>query len=312
MTVQASKLVFLFAFLSVISLGYSLSNFDDWPHQRIQLDDVSIHFRYFGSGPPVLLVHGFPQHSLTWHIIGPILAQNYTVIAPDNRGSGDSSLSKTSNYTAAAAGADLKAVLDFLHINSTYVFAHDKGVGLATSLANEHPDVVERIILAEYPLPGYGYSTEVTSPDVYQNWQLAFFAVPDAAQFFIQGREKEMLSWYYFHGSYSGTQSLSQDHLDRYTSEISKPGFLRSGLSYFAAKWDDEKYFTNAFTNGTKLQMPLLALGGEASFAPVEVLKKCFENVSENLTTELIPKAGHWIGKFSSQLVISWYRRSSH
>jgi hypothetical protein len=53
-----------------------LSNFDDWAHERIQLDDVSIHFRYHGSGPPILLVHGFPQHSLTWHTIGPILAQN--------------------------------------------------------------------------------------------------------------------------------------------------------------------------------------------------------------------------------------------
>ena len=55
-----------------------LSNFDDWEHERIQLDDVSIHFRYHGEGPPVLLVHGFPQHSLTWHTIGPILAQNCT------------------------------------------------------------------------------------------------------------------------------------------------------------------------------------------------------------------------------------------
>jgi len=53
-----------------------LSNFDDWEHERIQLGDVSIHFRYHGEGPPVLLVHGFPQHSLTWHTVGPILAQN--------------------------------------------------------------------------------------------------------------------------------------------------------------------------------------------------------------------------------------------
>jgi hypothetical protein len=55
-----------------------LSNFDDWEHERTQLDDVSIHFRYHGTGPPILLVHGFPQHSLTWHTIGPMLAQNCT------------------------------------------------------------------------------------------------------------------------------------------------------------------------------------------------------------------------------------------
>jgi hypothetical protein len=72
--------------VSVLSLSQfalsQLSNFDEWDHERIQLDDVSIHFRYHGTGPPILLVHGFPQHSLTWHTIGPILAQNCTAF-PD-------------------------------------------------------------------------------------------------------------------------------------------------------------------------------------------------------------------------------------
>jgi pimeloyl-ACP methyl ester carboxylesterase len=291
-----------------LQLAYGqLSNFDDWQSQRIQLDDVSIHFRYHGTGPPVLLVHGFPQHSLTWHKIGPILAQNYTVIAPDIRGCGDSSLSRTANYTALAAGTDLKAILDFLNITQTHVFAHDKGVGLATSLAIEHPDVVSQIILAEYPLPGFGYPTSVTSPDLYQNWQLSFFGVPDAAEFFISGRERQMLSWYFFHSSYSGTASVSVDHLERYTNEISKPGFLRAGLNYFGAAWEDEKYFTAAFSNGKRLQQPLLALGGEASFSPVALLNQSWSGVSDNFVAELIPKAGHWIGKYSPNTYVLYF-----
>jgi hypothetical protein len=76
----------LVSIISICALALSqftlaqLSNFDDWEHERIQLDDVSIHLRYHGEGPPVLLVHGFPQHSLTWHTIGPILAQNCVLI----------------------------------------------------------------------------------------------------------------------------------------------------------------------------------------------------------------------------------------
>lgn len=174
----------------------ALQPFETWGHERIQLEDVSIHFRYSQGGkPPVLLVHGSPEHSWTWYDIGPLLAEHYTVIAPDNRGQGDSSLSTSDNYTAAAGGRDLLAILNFLNISKTYVFAHDKGVGLAASLALENQGVVEKIILAEYPLPGYGYPTDVTSPSVYQNWQLAFFAVPDVASYFIQGREKAMLGW---------------------------------------------------------------------------------------------------------------------
>ena len=285
----------LIVHLAVIASVLALQPFHTWGHERIQLQDVSIHFRYSEGGkPPLLLVHGSPQHSLTWLHIGPILAENFTVIAPDNRGQGDSSLSPTENYTAPAGGEDLRAILNFLNITKTFVFAHDKGVGLATSLALEHPELIERLILAEYPLPGYGYSTEVTSPNIYYNWQLAFFAVPDAAQFFVQGREKEMLAWYFFHGSYSGNDVISNDLLETYTRNLAKPGFLRAMFQYFAAAFSDAEYFKSKISAG-KLQMPLLAMGGEASFAPAALLRKAFEPVAADLTVAVIPKAGHWI-----------------
>ncbi|KAI8950720.1 Alpha/Beta hydrolase protein [Xylaria longipes] len=113
----------------------ALTPWDEWEHGRVALEDVSIHFRYAGHGPPLLLVHGNPQFSLTWQTIGPLLAENYTVIAPDNRDAGASSIPPDGNYSATASAGDLKGVLDFLNITSTYVFAHDKGVGMAAALA---------------------------------------------------------------------------------------------------------------------------------------------------------------------------------
>lgn len=289
------SLISQFLALALYSVASALQPFDEWSHGRIQLKGVSIHFRYSASGkPPLLLIHGFPQHSLTWTHIGPILAEKYTVIAPDNRGMGESSLAADGNYTAAAGGEDHIALLNFLNISKAYVFAHDKGVGLAASLAFERPDRVEKLVLAEYVLPGYGYTTAVTSPNAYMNWQLAFFAVPDAAQYFIQGREKEMLAWYFWHSSYSGNSVVSNDLLETYTRSISKLGFLRAGLSYFGAAFEDEKYFTGQ-VNKSKLQMPLLVMGGEASFAPESVINSSFGGVADDLTTFVIPKAGHWV-----------------
>lgn len=280
---------------ALCSLATALQPFNEWSHGRIQLQDVSIHFRYSASGkPPLLLVHGFPEHSPTWIHIGPMLAEKYTVIAPDNRGMGESSLAASGNYTAAAGAQDHVALLNFLNISQTHIFAHDKGVGLAASLALEKPDRVAKLVLSEYPLPGYGYPTSVASTNPYMNWQLAFFAVPDAAQYFIQGREKEMLAWYFWHGSYSGNSVVSNDLLETYTRSISKLGFLRAGLSYFGAAFEDERYFT-AQVNRSKLQMPVLAMGGEASFAPEDALRSSFADVAEDLTTFVIPKAGHWI-----------------
>lgn len=277
----------------------SLSNFDEWEHGRVALQDVSIHFRYAGSGPPLLLVHGNPQYSLTWQFMGPILAQNFTVIAPDNRGAGDSSIPPDDNYTAAASAEDLKGVLDFLNVTSTYVFAHDKGVGFATALAIEHPDLVKKLALAEYPLPGFGYE-EASNPapywDLYQNWQLAFFQVPDVAEFLISGKEKQLLQWYFYHGSYSGTASFSEDTVNRYTTSISKPGFLRAMFGPFSASTiaADSKYFQAAL-NTTKLEAPVLGMGGEASLGLEAGLKSTFGPISTNVEIDIVPKAGHWI-----------------
>jgi pimeloyl-ACP methyl ester carboxylesterase len=287
----------LFCYLSYLVMGaLAMQAWDDWGHKRIQLQDTSIHFRYSQGGkPPLLLIHGSPQHSRTWIHMGPILAEQFTMIAPDNRGQGDSALSTSDNYTADAAATDHLAILNFLNISKTYVLAHDKGVGIAASLAFEHPERIEKAIFAEYPLPGFGYPTSVTSPDPYQNWQLAFFAVPDVAQFFIQGKEKQMLEWYFWHSSYSGTDVISNESLDVYARAISKPGFLRAMFQYFAAAFQDETYFNSTLASKGKLQMPVLAMGGEASFSPASVLQQAFSSLASNLETAVVPQAGHWI-----------------
>ncbi|KAK7739964.1 hypothetical protein SLS53_005558 [Cytospora paraplurivora] len=289
----------LFLILLASAFASALSSFDSWPHLRVALQDVSIHLRYFGTGPPILLVHGNPQHSLSWRTIGPILAENFTVIAPDNRGAGDSSIPPDGNYTAAATADDLKAVLDFLNITETYVFSHDKGAGFATALAAKYGSgLVRRLGVSEYALPGgFGYEQSVTPGywfDLYQNWQLAFFSVPDAAEFFIRGRERQMLEWYFHHGSYSGPAAFTEDIVDRYASSISKPGFLRAMLGPFAMRTvASDATFFNGTIGVTPLAMPVLALGGEASFATST--EQLWGPVADDLVTDVVPKAGHWI-----------------
>ncbi|KAI1642653.1 putative hydrolase [Daldinia loculata] len=276
-----------------------LVKWDDWEHGRVALEDVSIHFRYAGSGPPLLLVHGNPQFSLTWQFIGPILAQNYTVIAPDNRGAGDSSIPPDGNYSAAASAADLKGILDFLNISSTYVFSHDKGVGMAVALAAQYPGLVKMLGLSEYILPGFGYegaSTPAPFWDLYQNPQLAFFQIPDFAEFLMSGRERQFLLWYFYHGSYSGPTAFSEDTVTRYASSIQKPGFLRAMYGPFAtASVSADAEFFNRTVGKSPLSMPVLATGGEASFGLESILRQSFGPVASDLEVDVIPKAGHWV-----------------
>lgn len=230
--------------------------------------------------------------------MGPLLGDKYTVIAPDNRGMGDSLLAPDDDYSAEAMARDLKGLLDYLNITTTFVFAHDKGCGPATALASQYPDMVKALGLAEYVLPGFGYE-EFWSPthdwDINSNWQLAMFSIPDLAAAFIQGREKELLTWYFYHASYAGAGVIPEYVLDQYVASIKKPGFLRAMLQPFAAytvKADNEFFERTVRTK--PLQMPVLALGGEASLAPVSVLEGLWGKVANNATYDIIPRAGHW------------------
>lgn len=195
---------------------------------------------------------------------------------------------------------DLKGVLDFLNITQVYVFGHDKGCGPTAALATKYPSLVKRVGFAEYVLPAFGYESAWTPSaawDVYHSWQLAFFSVPDAAQYFIQGREREMLAWYFFQASYSGNSVIATDHLDRYTREISKAGFLRAGFGYFAtATVTQDAAFFNATLGAHPLRQPVLVLGGESSLGPVA--KATWGPIGTDVTVDIIPKAGHWIGEF--------------
>ena len=67
-------------------------DFKNWASKRVQVGPGNLHYRTAGTGPVLVLLHGFPQHSLTWHAIGPILAERFTVIALDQRGAGMSSI----------------------------------------------------------------------------------------------------------------------------------------------------------------------------------------------------------------------------
>lgn len=226
---------------------------------------------------------------------------------------GQSTIPFTYDFASATASEDLKGVLDFLHINRTYLVAHDKGNGQSAALNAKYRSLVKRAVFAEYALPGFGYE-RVVSPELgvtglYQNWQLAFFSVPDAAQYFIQGQEKQMLAWYFWHASYSGNSVISQDYLDRYTREISKPGYLRSGLEYFNTTLEDA-FFFNSTLGVQPLENPTLVLGGEADLAPVALLEEFWGPILKNPSYDIVPKAGHWLGRIleiASALLLGQY-----
>ena len=103
-----------------------------------------------------------------------------------------------------------------------------------------------------------------------------------------------MLAWYFFHASYSGNSVISEDLLNRYTREISKPGFLRPHFEFFATTKQEAEFFNRTIAK-TPLANPILILGGEVSLGPIA---KVWGKTGTNVSYAPVPKAGHWLGKY--------------
>ena len=284
-------------------------DFKNWTSKRAQVGSVNLHYRTAGEGPVVVLLHGFPQHSLMWHKIGPILAQKFTVIALDQRGAGMSSIT-TDGYDGTTMAADLNGLLDAIGVGSAFVAGYDLGTRTAAAFARDYPERCERVAFMEFALPSFGYEQNMAPTkdwSLNSNWHLSLFTVPEAAEFLIRGKEREMLSWWFYHIAYSGNVRMSAEHFEANAREISKPGALRAGILYYAAVWKDAEDF--AILHEKPLSMPALAMAGEASIAPY--LDQAWKGVGVDVTTKVIPEAGHWIGdenpKFVGEALLEFF-----
>lgn len=119
----------------------------------IPLQDCSIRTAIGGNGPPLLLLHGHPQTHLTWHKVAPVLAEKFSVIAPDLRGYGDSSKPEGGpdhiNYSKRAMALDQIQVMKALGFGQFSIVGHDRGARVAHRMALDHPHAVDRLVLLD-------------------------------------------------------------------------------------------------------------------------------------------------------------------
>ena len=130
-----------------------LTPLDNFEAIEVQTEETSIFLRRFGSGPGVLLLHGFPQTHLMWREVAPLLAHRFTVICPDLRGYGRSGCPASrpdhGPYSKRVMASDMASVMAKLGFPSFSVAGHDRGGRVAYRLALDHPDQVERLAVLD-------------------------------------------------------------------------------------------------------------------------------------------------------------------
>jgi len=248
-------------------------------------DGVDIFVRYGGVGPAVLLVHGYAENSDSWAPLAQDLMKDHTVIVPDLRGIGRSS-KPSSGFDKKTQARDMRAVVTSLGYDRTLVVAHDIGNMVAYAYAATYPDKVERLVVMDAPIPGIGPWSEILqNPGV---WHFNFHG-PDAERL-VEGRERIYFDriWNDFTGNPSKPDEATRNF---FAATYSQPGGMRAGFAQFSAFSQDAK--DNKNFEQTKLTMPVLAVGGEKSFGPLQA--EIMRHVATNVREAVVSGSGHWL-----------------
>ena len=254
--------------------------------EEIAANGTTLHVRVGGSGPAVVLLHGYGETGDMWGALAAALAPDHTVVVPDLRGMGLSA-KPAGGYDKKTQAGDVAGVLDALKIDRVALVTHDIGNMVGFAFAAQHRDRVTRFALIDAPLPGVGPWDEILKNPLLWHFR---FGGPDMERL-VAGRERIYLDrfWNEFSADPSHFSEAAREH---YAALYAQPGAMRAGFAQFAA-FDQDAVDNAAFLAQGKLSMPVLALGGEKSFglAMAEVMRFAATDVRG----DMVPGSGHWI-----------------
>lgn len=230
----------------------------------VQANGIRQHVVIGGDGPPLLLVHGWPENWYAWRFLMPALAKDFTVIAPDQRGIGLSKKTR-GGYDAANLADDLAALMTELGHQRFAVVGHDTGYIIGYALAADHRDRVDRLVVAEIPGP----PTLDASPPMFieepinnKLWHIPFNRVND--ELIVDMVDSNADAFYDYEFAIQGGKKLPNYAIEYYVALYTRnKDALRASFGLYRA-WG-ATLAQNANRQKTPLTIPVLGIGGQNS-----------------------------------------------
>ncbi|HEY0733495.1 MAG TPA: alpha/beta hydrolase [Herpetosiphonaceae bacterium] len=272
-------------------------------HQWHTVNGVRLHCAVAGNGPLLLLLHGFPEFWYSWRHQIPVLAEHFTVVAPDLRGYNDSDKPpRISDYTTSILVEDVVQLIHSFGYERAIVAGHDWGGAIAWSTALARPDVVEKLIVLNIPHPRLFTQHLLTNPrQRLRSWYILAFQVPRLPEMVLRANNYQAIEES-FRGMAVHKEVFSDEVIAEYKRALDKPGALTSAINYYRA-------LTRSASGSFWLdidpvaKMPVMLIWGEQDTALGKELNRELERYVPNLTKHFIPDASHWVQQDRPDLV---------
>jgi pimeloyl-ACP methyl ester carboxylesterase len=264
--------------------------------QMVPTNGTSLYVRVGGKGPAVVLLHGFGFTGDMWAPLAIVLAKDHTVIVPDLRGMGMSAHPDT-GYTKKNQAVDIAGVMDALKVQKADLVTHDIGNMVGYALAAQYPDRVTRWVVIDAPLPGIGdWDNIVRSPML---WHFDFRG-PDEERL-VKGRERIYLDRFW--NELSGDpKRIDEDTRQHFAALYARPKAMHDAFEQFGALRQDAADNKALLAKGSKITMPVFAIGAEKFFG--KNMADHMQFAASNVTGGVVPNSGHWIMEENPQATI--------
>ncbi|PZP57076.1 MAG: alpha/beta hydrolase [Micavibrio aeruginosavorus] len=259
-----------------------------------QINGYKMHYVLMGSGPLVILLHGWPQTWFAWRETIQQVSAKFTVIAPDLRGCGLSEITKD-GYDKATIAKDIRDLVTHVGFKAANIVGHDMGGKAAYVMAHLYPETVSKLVLVDCLLPG----TENLDALRGGAWHYGFHIAKDVPEMLTKGREREYISTQIKAWSYNKT-AISEEAISEYARHYARPGGMTAGFNYYRALKQDLPLAERL--RGKKLPMPVMVMGGE--FSAGDRLVNALKPEASNLTGYIAKGSGHFVAEEAADFFI--------
>jgi haloacetate dehalogenase len=239
-------------------------------YRRVDVDGITVNYAVSGSGPPLLLLHGYPQNHLMWRHVAPALAVDHTVVAADLRGYGDSAKPAPDAaglvYSKRLMARDQVGLMRQLGFGRFQLIGHDRGARVAHRLALDHPGAVTRLAVLDIVPTRHalGHVTRAMAT-AYYHW--FFLATPAGVPERMIGADPAFWVRSLIGPLLGEGASIEPEVMADYIRCFSDPGTIAGSCAdYRAAAGLDLVHDEETFAAGQKIECPVLVLWGTQGF----------------------------------------------
>jgi pimeloyl-ACP methyl ester carboxylesterase len=253
---------------------------------------IRLHYVEAGTGPLVVLLHGFPEFWYSWRRqIGPLAEAGYHVVAPDLRGYDLSDKPQGWRaYDASLLAGDIAGLIRSFGEQDAYVVGHDWGAAVAYAVAMLHPDVVKRLAILNVPHTSRMLEGFRTLRQLRKSWYMFFFQIPRLPEYLI-GRDDFSFAKRSLRSD--SKKAFTDEDLERYVEAWSQPGALTGMINYYRAALRRSPRATLAAMK--PIPAPTMVIWGMLDRHLGSELAEPAPEWVPNLRMERIPQATHWV-----------------